>query len=617
MLSPRSVTFLALMVAAAAHPALLPPVYKRPVTSLSRTELEDVQPWIKFPFFGNVLESFPHFLPTIPEAGPKIENDSRKFQVIINVKEYNKKEFLKVKTKGSFIIIQGAHADVQTQQSSVDSQFIQTYTMPLKVIQSSITATLTSDGYLVVTAPIGSVINKITYNEKEIPIVESGLPLLEEKVVSAPTTPAPLILVTPSIELLPPKPTNDEAPNVAYLAPTIPAISLLPPKPISEENIPAVIPAVPTTELLPPKENNDQEVIEPIVIPVPSGQAENNAAANSNNENAEKPSEEEVVVPAIISIPLQPPTEGQQFIVGPTYAPITNVLNNDATQSVENVDSPTTEAIASLDEAIQEPVTNNAAAPEIATTEQALLYTSNDVYTSAPFQEQDNKIEDITEKAEKIQLRSEVFDDYTTETSAPQELGPADTIVNVLRSDITLEQESYTGEPEIIRTEEKVNEEESILAQEGLSPVTAVAEAANIIAATTEQQELLQKDDQSELIVESSTPSLVRSDLIQNEEINDSPTEINYIPAEYARSSNSQNIGAESAVEDSSLSENLPISNAVEATEKAISGDSLANIANVIYNDDLLINVPQTDLIESEPTISPENVTNKSDVSEN
>ncbi|XP_028156401.1 alpha-crystallin A chain-like [Ostrinia furnacalis] len=187
MFSPRLLAVAAVLATVAAIPTDKPSV-PQPVTTITDGDIDDA-PWFSFPLFGNLFAPLWRLFPHFSEIGPRIVADDNKFQVIVNVKDY-KKDDLKVKVKGDFIFVQGSHEAKQDDRDVYASQFFHTYTLPVNSSGSDVTAELTSDGYLVVSAPISTAAEKPKDSDREVPIVETGAPYQKEE--------APLTTVQPS-----------------------------------------------------------------------------------------------------------------------------------------------------------------------------------------------------------------------------------------------------------------------------------------------------------------------------------------------------------------------------------------------------------------------------------
>ncbi|KAJ2948003.1 hypothetical protein O0L34_g9795 [Tuta absoluta] len=175
MISPRFLAVLALVaaVAVAAPPTDTKPAgIPRPITIIAEDDIDDA-PWFSFPIFGNLFAPLWRLLPSFSEIGPKIVADDDKFQVVVSVKDY-KKDDLKVKVKGDFIFIQGSHEAKHDDKDVFASQFFHTYTLPANSSANDVTAEISSDGYLIVTAPFNGPGEHTKEIDREVPITESG-----------------------------------------------------------------------------------------------------------------------------------------------------------------------------------------------------------------------------------------------------------------------------------------------------------------------------------------------------------------------------------------------------------------------------------------------------------
>ncbi|XP_049883290.1 alpha-crystallin A chain-like [Pectinophora gossypiella] len=176
MFSPRLLAVLALIAAVGALPTDKP--VPRPVTTITEDDVDD-SPWFSFPLFGNLFAPLWRLLPSFGEIGPKIVADDNKFQVVVNVKDY-KKDDLKVKVKNDFIFVQGSHEAKHDDHDVFASQFFHTYTLPVNSSGSDVTAEISPDGYLVVTAPLNGPNERAKDLDREVPITESATPYLKE-----------------------------------------------------------------------------------------------------------------------------------------------------------------------------------------------------------------------------------------------------------------------------------------------------------------------------------------------------------------------------------------------------------------------------------------------------
>ncbi|XP_041975600.1 alpha-crystallin A chain-like [Aricia agestis] len=194
MFSPRTIAIFALLAVAAAGP-----VADRPADETLPPEFEDSFPWF-FPFGGisslkNFFNPFLKWFPSFGELGPRVQVTDDNFRVIINADGY-RKEDLKVKVKGDYIIVQGSHEAKRDDHDLFASQFFNSYSLPANASAAAVTATLTSDNFLVVDAPISEQGAEPAEGERLVPIVESGKPLESEATTTAtapagPTSPAP------------------------------------------------------------------------------------------------------------------------------------------------------------------------------------------------------------------------------------------------------------------------------------------------------------------------------------------------------------------------------------------------------------------------------------------
>lgn len=189
MISPRLLAVLAVLACVSALPTTDKPV-PRPVTTITDDDFDDSSPWFSFPLFGNLFAPLWRLLPSFGEIGPKIVADKDKFQVIVNVKEY-KKDDLKVKVKGDFVFVQGSHEAKQDDHDIFASQFFHTYALPANSSGADVSAEISSDGYLVVGAPLRSgPVERAKDVDREVPIVETGRPYKQDKDTTTSTTTA-------------------------------------------------------------------------------------------------------------------------------------------------------------------------------------------------------------------------------------------------------------------------------------------------------------------------------------------------------------------------------------------------------------------------------------------
>ncbi|XP_030032222.1 alpha-crystallin B chain [Manduca sexta] len=171
------------VVTAYPYPASDREVIPQPVTTI--TEDDFAFPWMSISPFS-LFAPLWKLIPSFADIGPRIYADDDKFQVVVNAKDYRKDD-LKVKVKGDFIFVQGSQEAKQDERDVFASQFFHTYTLPANASSEDVKAELTSDGYLVITAPINGDVDKSKDSDREVPIVYTGSPYKREKKVQKAT----------------------------------------------------------------------------------------------------------------------------------------------------------------------------------------------------------------------------------------------------------------------------------------------------------------------------------------------------------------------------------------------------------------------------------------------
>jgi hypothetical protein len=106
------------------------------------------------------------------------------FEVKANVSEYSPAE-LSVRTVGKTILVEGKHTEREDELSFVSRSFSRRFVIPEGVKPENVTCKLTSDGFLVLSAPI--VVEPPVTSERTVPIILSNSPA----VVPTAHTPAP------------------------------------------------------------------------------------------------------------------------------------------------------------------------------------------------------------------------------------------------------------------------------------------------------------------------------------------------------------------------------------------------------------------------------------------
>lgn len=137
-------------------------------------------PWFSFPSISNIFAPLFKLFPTFSSLGPKVTSDENKFQIVMGgLKGYNKDD-LKVKTKGSFIFIQGSHEVRPDEHDLIASQFYHTFLRPENSSSKDVTAELYNDGTLVVTALLSATEEKTKEEDRDIPVIEKDVPYVNE-----------------------------------------------------------------------------------------------------------------------------------------------------------------------------------------------------------------------------------------------------------------------------------------------------------------------------------------------------------------------------------------------------------------------------------------------------
>lgn len=103
---------------------------------------------------------------------PTIGKDG--FEVKLDVSGYMPEE-LDVKTVDNYIVIKGKHEEKQDEHGFISRQFTRRYALPDNVKPDTVNCSLSSDGFLVLAAPLAIEENK---DERPIPIMMSGKPAM-------------------------------------------------------------------------------------------------------------------------------------------------------------------------------------------------------------------------------------------------------------------------------------------------------------------------------------------------------------------------------------------------------------------------------------------------------
>ncbi|XP_051173882.1 protein lethal(2)essential for life-like [Leptopilina boulardi] len=108
-----------------------------------------------------------------------ITADKNNFQLILDVQNFKPNE-IKVKIVDRFVIVEAKHEEKEDDKKVNKLHFVKKYFVPDQVDIENIKSTLSTDGILMITAPI----KKVSEDEKKetlIPIEETGKPAILEK----------------------------------------------------------------------------------------------------------------------------------------------------------------------------------------------------------------------------------------------------------------------------------------------------------------------------------------------------------------------------------------------------------------------------------------------------
>ncbi len=106
------------------------------------------------------------------------------FEVKVNVSEYSPAE-LSVRTVDNTILVEGKHTEREDELGFVSRSFSRRFVIPEGVKPENVTCKLTSDGFLILSAPI--VVEPPVTSERTVPITLSSSP------AAATSTPAPVL----------------------------------------------------------------------------------------------------------------------------------------------------------------------------------------------------------------------------------------------------------------------------------------------------------------------------------------------------------------------------------------------------------------------------------------
>lgn len=115
------------------------------------------------------------------DSGSTISSDKDKFQIILDVQQFNPSE-ITVKTNGNCIIVEGKHEEKQDEHGFVSRHFVRRYMLPKEHEANDVASSLSSDGILTVTAPKKQL---LAAGERIVPITQTG--------PAKPTSPQPTV----------------------------------------------------------------------------------------------------------------------------------------------------------------------------------------------------------------------------------------------------------------------------------------------------------------------------------------------------------------------------------------------------------------------------------------
>nr|UTS59882.1 heat shock protein 20 [Monochamus alternatus] len=109
------------------------------------------------------------------DTGVSVNSDKNKFQVNVDVQQFNPEEISVKVTGDNTITIEAKHEEKPDEHGYISRHFVRKYVLPencdIKYVQSK----LSSDGVLTITAPTINEEKKIEY--REIPVIKTGQPI--------------------------------------------------------------------------------------------------------------------------------------------------------------------------------------------------------------------------------------------------------------------------------------------------------------------------------------------------------------------------------------------------------------------------------------------------------
>ena len=108
-----------------------------------------------------------------------INLDDKEFKIILDVQQF-KPEEIEVKVVDKFIVVKAKHEEKKDEHGLISRQFVRKYHIPENVIADQIQSSISSDGVLVIQAPVKE-LEEEKKNERKIKIEYTGKPALKEK----------------------------------------------------------------------------------------------------------------------------------------------------------------------------------------------------------------------------------------------------------------------------------------------------------------------------------------------------------------------------------------------------------------------------------------------------
>ncbi|XP_043259452.1 protein lethal(2)essential for life-like [Colletes gigas] len=116
-----------------------------------------------------------------------VTEDKDTFKVILDVQQFKPDE-ITVKLAGKFIVVEAKHEEKKDEHGLISRQFSRKYLLPEEAITDQLSSNISSDGILMITAPMKPSEEK--ENERTIKIVQTGKPAIRIDTTESSTTPS-------------------------------------------------------------------------------------------------------------------------------------------------------------------------------------------------------------------------------------------------------------------------------------------------------------------------------------------------------------------------------------------------------------------------------------------